>query len=65
MSDDLKDGLVLLKVIDSVVPGVVQWNKVNSKKPLNAYQQIENCNQVVQVAQVGVSQTEKLDRVAN
>eukprot|EP01139_Manchomonas_bermudensis_P010432 Amastigsp_a340456_90.p1 type:complete len:632 gc:universal Amastigsp_a340456_90:2001-106(-) len=44
--DDLRDGLVLLRVIDKVAPGTVDWTKVEMK-PKNKFQQIANCNLAV------------------
>jgi plastin-1 len=45
--EDLRDGLVLLRVMDAVNPGIVDWSKVNTKLPLNTYKKIENCNYAV------------------
>ncbi|GAB5362224.1 hypothetical protein AAMO2058_000779900 [Amorphochlora amoebiformis] len=46
---DCRDGLVLLKVLDKMVPGSVSWRRVE-KKPSNKFQKISNCNLVVQIA---------------
>lgn len=43
---DLRDGVVLLKVMDRVQPGIVQWKKVNLN-PRNKFKRTENCNYAV------------------
>jgi len=45
--EDLKDGLVILRVMDKVSPGIVDWTKVNQKEPLNKFKRVENCNYAV------------------
>jgi hypothetical protein len=45
--EDLRDGLILLQVLDKIEPGVVDWSKVNKTKPLNKFKQVENCNYAV------------------
>jgi len=45
--EDLRDGLVLLRVMDKVSPGIVDWRKVNQKHPLNKFKKVENCNYAV------------------
>jgi len=42
--EDLRDGIILLQLLDKISPGIVNWNKVNTKPPLNKFQQVENCN---------------------
>jgi len=44
--EDCRDGLVLLKVMDKLQPGIVSWKKVE-KKPKNKFKKISNCNYVV------------------
>jgi len=44
--EDCKDGLTLLKVIDKIEPGTVDWKKVN-KEPNNKFKKIANCNYAV------------------
>jgi len=44
--EDCKDGLVLLKVIDKIEPGLVCWSKVE-KKPKNKFKKVSNCNYAV------------------
>jgi len=46
---DLRDGLVILRVMDKVHPGSVDWTKVNTKEPLNKFKKVENCNYAVDV----------------
>jgi len=41
--DDCKDGLVLLRVMDKIEPGIVDWKKVE-KKPDNKFKKIANDN---------------------
>jgi len=45
--EDLRDGLILLQILDKIEPGIVDWGGVNSKKPLNKFKQVENCNYAV------------------
>jgi len=44
--DDLKDGLVLLKVLDVVEPRIVVWSKVE-KNPNNKFKKVANDNYAV------------------
>lgn len=44
--EDCKDGLVLLKVLDHIEPGIVAWNKVE-KNPNNKFKRIANANLAV------------------
>jgi len=45
--EDLKDGLVLLRVMDKVSPGIVDWRKVNQAIPMNKFKKLENANYAV------------------
>jgi len=47
--EDLRDGLILLQILDKIEPGIVDWNRVNTKKPLNKFKQVENCNYAVEL----------------
>jgi len=47
--DDLRDGIVLLRVMDKVQPGIVDWKKVNQNIPLNRFKRVENCNYAVEI----------------
>ncbi|KAL9656160.1 hypothetical protein ABK040_007778 [Willaertia magna] len=47
--EDIRDGVVLLKVFDKVKPGCVNWKKVNDP-PKNRYHKVENCNYCVDLA---------------
>jgi plastin-1 len=38
--EDLRDGLVLLRVMDKINPGCVDWSKVNTKEPLNKFKKV-------------------------
>jgi len=44
--EDCQDGLVLLKVLDKVQPGIVSWKQVE-KTPNNKFKKVANCNYVV------------------
>jgi len=44
--EDCKDGVALLKVIDHIEPGCVQWKQVEMK-PNNKFKKVANCNYVV------------------
>jgi len=45
--NDLRDGIIILKIMDIVQPGIVDWAKVNTKVPLNKFKMVENCNYAV------------------
>ena len=45
--DDLRDGLILLRVMDIVHPGIVEWKQVNTKHPISRFKQVENTNYAV------------------
>jgi len=45
--EDLRDGIIILKVMDIVQPGIVAWNKVNMVQPLNKFKKVENCNYAI------------------
>lgn len=45
--EDLRDGIVILQLLDKIRPGIVDWSKVNTKKPLNKFKAVENCNYAV------------------
>lgn len=50
IGDDLRDGRVLLQVIDYIKPGLVQWKRVNMKgSKLTRFQALENTNVVVEL----------------
>jgi len=44
--EDLRDGVVLLKLEDRVQPGIVSWRKVN-RNPKNKFKKVANCNYAV------------------
>lgn len=44
--DGCADGLVLLKVMDVIQPGIVDWSKVE-RKPNNKFKKLSNCNYAV------------------
>lgn len=44
--EDCADGLVLLRVMDHISPGIVTWKSVE-KNPSNKFKKVSNCNYVV------------------
>ena len=53
--EDLRNGVVLLKVMDYVQPGCVNWRKVNLN-PKNKFKKVENANYAVVIGkQLGFS----------
>ncbi len=46
--EDIKDGIVLLKVIDRVQPGIVDWKKAESK-PSIRLKKIHNANYAIEL----------------
>jgi len=44
--EDCKDGLVLLKILDHIQPGVVSWKQVEMNAN-NKFKKVSNCNYVV------------------
>jgi len=70
LGDDLKDGLVLLNVMDKISPGIVNWTGVN-KTNLNKFKMVENCNRVIETAKklglsvVGVGGSDINNSVSN
>ncbi|KAJ2136820.1 fimbrin, partial [Coemansia sp. RSA 637] len=49
--EDIKDGIVLLQAFDTIFPGSVNWKKVNTRRPLMRFKQIENTNMAVDLGQ--------------
>jgi len=53
--EDLKDGLVILQILDKIKPGIVDWSKVN-RPASNPFKKTENCNYAVTLGkQLGFS----------
>jgi plastin-1 len=46
---DIQDGVAILKVMDTIQPGIVNWKKVNIN-PKNRYKKVENGNYVIETA---------------
>ena len=44
--EDLRDGVVLLRLEDKVEPGIVSWRKVNLN-PKNKFKKVANCNYAI------------------
>lgn len=49
LREDVKDGLILLKVFDKIKPGSVNWKRVN-QNPATKFKKLENTNYAVEVA---------------
>jgi hypothetical protein len=47
--NDLKDGRILLKIIDRLKPGSVDWNKKYSDKLNSRIHIVQNCNSVIEI----------------
>lgn len=47
--EDLRDGIILLQILDKTEPGIVDWSKVNNKHPLNKFKRLENCNYALEL----------------
>jgi plastin-1 len=47
--NDISDGVSLLKTLDKVKPGCIDWKKV-TKNPTNKFQKLGNCNLAVNVS---------------
>lgn len=48
ISAQLSDGILLLKVMDKVQSGLINWKRVNMD-PAGIYKKIENCNYVIEL----------------
>ena len=49
LAEDCRSGIVLLKVLDHLVPGSVNWKRV-ILRPRSFFQCLENCNYAVSLA---------------
>ncbi|KAI3789442.1 hypothetical protein L2E82_02237 [Cichorium intybus] len=49
MWEDVRDGWVLLEVLDKLAPGSVQWRLANKPPIKMPFRKVENCNQVVSI----------------
>ena len=47
--EESKDGLIMLRTLDKIKPGVVNW-KIVDKKPNNPFKKNVNCNEVIDVS---------------
>lgn len=52
LTTDMRDGLVVLQVLDKICPGTVSWSSVNMT-PNNSYKMLENCNLGIKLAKGG------------
>lgn len=50
LAADVRDGVILLLVLDKIEPGLVSWKKAH-RKPRNRYQKVENCNAALRVCE--------------
>ena len=51
--EDCRDGLALLKTLDRIEPGCVNWkNRKINKRPKNKYHRVENCDMCVKIGKV-------------
>jgi len=48
--DDLRSGLVILRIEDKLSPGCVDWKGVNQREPLHRIKCVENSNMAVDIA---------------
>lgn len=48
--EEAKDGLILLKVMDRIIPGSVEWKKVEKKPKNNRIKKQINCQQAIETA---------------
>ena len=46
MVADMRTGVLVLQIMDTMRPGSVAWAKVNMN-PINVYQRVQNCNYAV------------------
>lgn len=49
--ESLQDGFMLLEIIDKLAPGTVTWKTVSKPPMVSAFRKIENCSQVLELAQ--------------
>jgi plastin-1 len=47
--EDLKNGLILLKIEDKLQPGCVDWKRVNQREPMHRIKCVENTNYAVDI----------------
>lgn len=52
--DGLMDGMALLKIMDHIEPGIVNWKKRVEMKPNNKFKKVANCNYAVEVGREGM-----------
>jgi len=45
--DDMKSGLFILKIMDKINPGTVDWKRVNKQEPMHRIKSVENTNYAV------------------
>lgn len=49
--EDVRDGVLLLKTMDRVQPGSVDWSKASLKQPIKlVFRKVENCNYAIDLA---------------
>ena len=50
LSEDCTSGLPLLRIMDKLWPGCVDWKRANAR-PRNVHERVENCNYALEIAQ--------------
>lgn len=48
LEKELNDGIILLKIIELIQPGIVDWNKVNTPA-VNKFKKLGNCNYMLKL----------------
>ena len=49
--EDCTSGLPLLRIMDKLWPGCVDWKKRANARPRNVHERVENCNYALEIAQ--------------
>ncbi|KAB2075198.1 hypothetical protein ES319_A07G205200v1 [Gossypium barbadense] len=47
--EDVRNGYVMLEIVDKIFPGTVNWKQANKPPIKMPFKQVENCNQVIQI----------------
>ena len=50
LHEEARDGMVVLKVMEKIVPGCVEWKKVEKKAGTNRIKRQINCQQIIETA---------------
>ena len=49
LAEDCRDGILLLRIVERLRPGIVDWSRV-SLKPRSIFQRVESCNYALELA---------------